>query len=92
MIVSLDEVKKWLRIDFDDDDELLVVMIGAAEEYLKEATGKTFDGASYRAKIVCMTLITEWYENRELMGEVSEQMRPIIKGLIQQLEYGGDTA
>jgi uncharacterized phage protein (predicted DNA packaging) len=92
MIVSLEEVKNWLRIDFSEDDALLTTLIGAAEDYLKNATGVEYDGTSNLAKLFCMTLISDWYENREIIGKASDQIRPIINSILMQLMYGGDTS
>jgi uncharacterized phage protein (predicted DNA packaging) len=93
MIVSLDEVKNWLRIDFSEDDALLTTLISAAEEYLKNATGITYDSANHLAKLFCMTLIADWYENREMIGKATDQTRPIIQSILTQLtySYGGDS-
>jgi uncharacterized phage protein (predicted DNA packaging) len=90
MIVSLDEAKNWLRIDFNEDDALLTTLIGAAEEYLQNATGIEYDNSNHLAKLFCMVLISDWYENRELIGKASEQVRPIINSILMQLTYGGD--
>lgn len=94
MIVTLEEVKNWLRVDFSDDDALITTLINAAEGYLKNATGATFDATNYLAKIFCMTLIADWYENRELIGKASDQVRPILQSILAQLTYayGGETA
>lgn len=93
MIVSLDEVKNWLRIDFSEDDTLLTTLISAAEEYLKNATGITYDSENHLAKLLCMTLIADWYENREMIGKTTDQTRPIIQSILTQLtySYGGDS-
>ncbi|WP_031405275.1 head-tail connector protein [Geobacillus vulcani] len=92
MIVSLDEVKNWLRIDFSEDDTLLTTLIKAAETYLKNATGVEYDENNHLAKLFCMTLISDWYENREMIGKASDQIRPIINSILMQLTYGGDTS
>ncbi|MED5042397.1 head-tail connector protein [Geobacillus stearothermophilus] len=94
MIVSLDEVKTWLRVDFTDDDALLTTLISAAEQYLKNATGITYDSTNHLAKLFCMTLIADWYENREMVGRASDQVRPILQSILAQLTYayGGETA
>ena len=42
MILTLDEVKNYLRVDLDDDDALIQSFIVAAEAYLKNATGKEY--------------------------------------------------
>ena len=41
-IITLEEVKEYARIDIDEDDALLETMIAAAEEYLRNATGKEY--------------------------------------------------
>jgi uncharacterized phage protein (predicted DNA packaging) len=92
MIVSLDEAKSWLRIDFSEDDALLSSLISASETYLKNATGIEYDNSNYLAKLFCMVLISDWYENRELVGRASDQVRPIINSILMQLTYGGDTS
>lgn len=92
MIVSLDEVKTWLRVDFSEDDALLTMLISAAEAYLKNATGVEYDENNHLAKLFCMTLISDWYENREMIGKTSDQVRPIINSILMQLTYGGGTS
>jgi uncharacterized phage protein (predicted DNA packaging) len=93
MIVSLDEVKNWLRIDFSEDDALLTTLISAAEKYLKNAAGNTFDSSNELAQLFCLVLIADWYENREMIGKATDQTRPIIQSILTQLtySYGGDS-
>lgn len=93
MIVTLEEAKNWLRVDFSDDDALITTLINAAEEYLKNATGMEFNENNHLAKLFCMTLISDWYENREMIGKATDQTRPIIQSILTQLtySYGGDS-
>ncbi|NNV07779.1 phage gp6-like head-tail connector protein [Geobacillus sp. MMMUD3] len=93
MIITLDEAKQWLRIDHNDEDSLISTLISAAEKYLVNATGNTFDNTNELAKLFCYVLVSDWYENRELMGRVSDQVRPIIQSMLVQLThaYGGAT-
>lgn len=42
MIITLQEIKEYARIDIEEDDQLLQGLILAAEEYLKNATGKEY--------------------------------------------------
>ncbi len=37
MIVSLDEMKKYLRVDFDDDDSLITHLIQSSDNHLKKS-------------------------------------------------------
>ena len=39
-MIDLQEVKEYLRVDIEEDDQLLQMLITAAVEYLKNATGK----------------------------------------------------
>ncbi|MGN7938505.1 head-tail connector protein [Metabacillus sp. 22489] len=87
MIIELKETKEWLRIDGDDEDTTLKVLIGAAENYLKNATGHEFDQTYNQAKLFCFVLVTDWYENRELIGnKPSEKVRFTIQSMLTQLQ------
>ena len=41
-MIDLQEVKEYLRVDIEEDDQLLQMLITAAVEYLKNATGKEY--------------------------------------------------
>lgn len=88
MIVSLGEAKEWLRIDGLDDDLILNSLIKTSEQYLKNATGVEFDHTNELAKLFCLTLIVDWYENREFVGK-ADNVRYTIQSLLLQLSYGG---
>jgi uncharacterized phage protein (predicted DNA packaging) len=91
MILELEETKNWLRVDGNEDDQTIQMLINAAEQYLKNATGKTFDSSNYLAKTFCLTLVSDWYENRELTGtKVGEKVKFVIQSMLVQLKYGGD--
>lgn len=90
MILTLDEVKLWLRVDGEDDDNTLLLLIATAEEYLKNATGIVFNSSNTLAKLFCMSLISDWYENREHVGKESDRTRFTIQSILLQLTYGGD--
>jgi uncharacterized phage protein (predicted DNA packaging) len=68
LIVTLDEIKKYLRLDeISDDDELINSLLLVADEYVKSATGFLFaDPAKTpeRAKHVVKLLVAHWYEMR----------------------------
>jgi uncharacterized phage protein (predicted DNA packaging) len=87
-IVTLDEAKQWLRVDTNDDDVLIQSLIASSEQYLKEATGVTYDNKNELAKLFCLTLISDWYENREMVGKASDVIRYTVNSLLMQLTYG----
>jgi uncharacterized phage protein (predicted DNA packaging) len=94
MIISLKEVKEYVRIDIDEDDQLLETLIAAAEEYLKNATGKEYpetdeDGNKIKyelEKIYLQLLIAYWYEKRTPAGGVGEDFSFMTKSLMLQLQ------
>lgn len=85
MIVSLGEAKQWLRVDGDHDDAIILIIIAAAEEYIKNATGKEYDSTNNLARLLCFVLITDWYENREQIGNISEKYRFTVQSILAQL-------
>lgn len=90
MIISLDEAKTWLRIDGNEDDSIILMLINSAEAYLKNATGKEYSDNNSHAKLICLVLVTDWFENREFVGK-ADNVRHTIKSMLMQLEYGSET-
>lgn len=94
MILTLEEVKQYARIDIDEDDPLLETLIVAAEEYLKNATGREYpetgsDGEPVNyvlEKIYLQLLIAYWYEKRTPAGSVGEDFSFMTKSLMLQLQ------
>ncbi|HCL51417.1 MAG TPA: phage gp6-like head-tail connector protein, partial [Clostridiaceae bacterium] len=42
----LEEAKDFLKVDYGDEDIFIQDLINASEQYLKNATGKTFDSTN----------------------------------------------
>jgi uncharacterized phage protein (predicted DNA packaging) len=87
LIISLEEAKEWLRIEHNDEDNTILMLINAAETYLQNATGNTFGNTNNLAKLFCLVLITDWYENREMVGKVSEKVRQTVESMVAQLSH-----
>lgn len=93
-MLTLSEVKEYLRIDIDDDDQLLQSLITAATEYLKNATGKEYpetdeigNKIDYALeKIYLQLLISYWYEKRTPAGGVGEDFSFMTRSLMLQLQ------
>lgn len=95
-ILTLEEVKDYLRIEQDHiiDDNFLRVLIDGAEGYLKTHVGDDIFNALLtdnrnisKAKIYCLALIGEWYDNRSL-EDISEGIKSVVSMLGTQLKYG----
>lgn len=91
MILTLPETKGFLRIEesFTDEDNLIQILINASEKYLLNATGNTFDSTNDLAKLFCLVLVADWYENREITGRISEKVRFTVDSILTQLSYEG---
>ncbi|MCI9078985.1 MAG: phage gp6-like head-tail connector protein [Lachnospiraceae bacterium] len=94
MIITLQEIKEYARIDIDEDDQLLERFIVAAEEYLENATGKEYPENDSNGnkidytleKIYLQLLISYWYENRAMAGKTGEAFNYMTKSLLLQLQ------
>lgn len=67
MIISLDEMKQYLRVDFSDDDAFLEDALQSAETLCAEVarlSAKDFAKEPV-AKIAIMYAVAYWYEHRE---------------------------
>ena len=89
MIIPISDVKAYLRLDQDasHEDTLLGMLADAAEQYLYNATGRTFDSSNALAKLFCLVLVCDWYEHRELVGKVTERTRRTVESILAQLQY-----
>lgn len=92
MIVSLEEAKQHMRIDTGEDDIYIQMLITAAEQFVSNVTGKTFDDTNALAKTICLLIIADLYDKREITTEkTSEKVRDIVTMILTQLSLSGDT-
>lgn len=79
------EIKKYLRIDFDDDDSYLDLLIEAAKEYIEAAVGAYREDCA-RHRLLLYTLVATMYENRQFTIEKGDQVAYTLKSMILQLQ------
>lgn len=89
--MSLEELKKYLCIDCDEDDDLLLSLLEAAEEYLTNAGVKK----DYRKKLYSLAvklLVKNWYDDEESIsiGNKNDKAKFALNSIITQLKYCGD--
>ena len=68
MIVTVDEMKTYLRVDYEDDDELIEYLITAGEKQCLDIlrTDEAADlEAAQNGKIAVMFTVAYLYEHRE---------------------------
>ena len=91
MLVTLEEVKNYLRLDdFTEDDQLITLMIQNAEIYIGNliTIDETDTNMMAQVKLLILILVTDMYENRQLHAEnTSEKIRYIVQSTILQVRY-----
>lgn len=88
MILTLDETKKFLKVDFIDDDAYIQLLIDGSSEYLKNATDVTFDSTNSLAKLFCLAIVSDLYDNRQFtVDKTSEKVRYTLQSILMQLGY-----
>lgn len=89
-VLSLNEAKKYLRLDDDytDEDADIQPFIDAAEMYLINA-GCTLKPDDQLAKLAIKILVSNWYENRciEITGPNFNKIKFSLDVIITQLKY-----
>jgi uncharacterized phage protein (predicted DNA packaging) len=90
-IITLDEARSYLRLDeLDEEDVLIEELVETAEEYVKSATGFTFESkVPYRAKLIVKLLISHWYDNRAIITTTPNVNKIPVSAetLLTQLTY-----
>ena len=68
MIVSLEEMKQYLRVDYDDDDSIITALITGAEKLCSDILRADSTDVLTQAdngKVAVMYAVAYFYEHRE---------------------------
>ena len=74
--MTIETVKDYLRVDGDDDDGLISLMMETAKEYIVSAVGE-YDEEDKTANILFCAIVQNLYDNRELMQSDIQQRKRI---------------
>lgn len=83
--MTLDLIKQYLRVDYDDEDEVIALMQSAAEGYIINAVGK-YDDTDPLARLLLLFLVGEMYKNRTYTVSVNEKNSYTVRSIIVQLQ------
>lgn len=83
--VTLQDVKGYLRIDIDDEDSLLQLLLEAAKESLEKAGVPESDGALY--KVAVFLHVSMHYENRNPDKKL-DGYEQVFNNIIPKLKEG----
>lgn len=86
-VVSVDEVKDNLGIDYADEmvDRNITRAIKTADAYLKGSIGENYPTEDPRAKELALIIVSDLYDNRGLNSTVSGNTRRLVDDLSLQL-------
>ena len=86
--MDLEEVKQYLKVDYEEEDDLISSLVGAAHKYLVNAgiSKDSIDNNQELYKLAMKLLIAHWYEKREITGK-AEQLAFSLSAILMQLRY-----
>lgn len=86
-VVSIDEVKSYLGIDYSDDmvNKNIERVIKTADSYLKGSIGKNYPITDPRSKELALIIISDLYDNRGINSTISGNTRRLVDDLSLQL-------
>lgn len=90
MLVTLDEAKLYLRIDHDDEDELIEDMIRSSEALAMDVarlSGEEISKDSHRIRPAVLYALAYFYEHREEADhhELTLMLRSLLFGVRKQV-------
>lgn len=91
MAITVDDIKLYLRIDNDVEDNMLQQMIDRADAYLDGAVDNFAecckdDKFGKKADTVRMAIVSEMYNNRDCQEEKHQAFPYFIRSAIAQLQ------
>ena len=88
--MTLEEVKNFIHVDFNDDDTKIEIMKDAAIEYIEDALG-SYNDKRAKQKLLVGTLVQDMYDkNSFTVDDKNESVKYIVKSIILQEQLEGD--
>ena len=85
-MVTLDEAKVYLRVDYDDEDDMIESLVASAEKLCQDIarlTDEAFEAEDTRVRIAVLYAVAYLYEHREEpdMHDLTLMLRAILFGV-----------
>ncbi len=87
--MTLAEMKSYLKVDFDDDDNFITLLMDVAREYITDAIGECNEEIA-RVKLLMRVIVAELYEKRSMTFDINstnEKVQYVIRSIINQLSF-----
>lgn len=100
MAVTVADAKLYLRVDGEDEDELIQKLLDVADSYLTNAITdysalyESNEKFAAQADLLKMVLVNENYSNRDGRNDSRHDFSFVIRSMINQLQYftAGDSS
>lgn len=88
MNVSLDTAKQYLRIDTDEEDQFIEMLIEFSKEEIEQSTGVKFSpsGTTKSYELAQLIIITDRYENRGSQ-DLEFKVNDTLSSIYTKLKY-----
>lgn len=89
--IDLIFVKNYLRVDYEEDDNLISIMMKAAQMFIQSYLNKTFDEIIEEKgeipdefTIAYLAIVSHWYDRREIQSDkaTSNELSYIFSGIL----------
>ncbi len=86
----LEACKKYSRVDYEDDDDIVKLMIDSSLESMGELIPNfNPENLSARQYLLLMVSVKDLYDNRELYSKDSKRMQTAVSSMLLKEMYGG---
>lgn len=85
--LNLQYVKEYLKVDYVDEDILILGLISAAQSYVNTMLGfkvETMTAIPDELTIACLLIVSHWFENRQLQqaGTLGNEIKFAVNAII----------
>lgn len=89
--ILLNDVKKYLRITHEVDDNYITELIDFAKDYIKEQTGVDFVTFDKTYRMAIYQVVAHFYDKRESVSDKANVIVPYtMNALIQHIGMRGE--
>jgi len=91
--MTLEKVKLYLRVDGNEEDDLLESFLNAAESYLRNAITnyadyyETNEKFQAQADLLKLVIVSEQFNNRDGRNDPRNNFAFVIRSMVNQLQY-----
>lgn len=85
--MTLEDVKKAIKVDFDDDDGYIKLLIDSAKEYITDGVAE-YDDTIARHRLLLIALVDACYKERSYSVTKNQRSSYIVRSICGQLRDG----